>query len=184
MTEPSDDSEIIALTVGKPYPLNMPVTEGAVTELFMDGLSMVLIYLPNITEREVKSFGKPISVGMYWDKRRTYFLWQFGTGKNKMVFEGIYEPALVPEHLLKMPQLSYDTSRLVITFHVVDSSSKIIKVLRAVTLPPNISNELIELTHHQLHAPELITVPADVQQLRGIQPSQAIEFVKMFEMGV
>lgn len=177
-----DKNQIMVLTVGKKYPLKIPGGQGAIAEFLRENGSTLLILMPDLTVPEIKSVtsGK-IECGLLVNDGAILLMWTFFDKKNRPVlrFESPFNARLYND--LNIPFIDSGNTRLLIHIHLIDRSTKIIKGLRMLTMPAELTLRLFSAVKDQL----VSSSSGDIQQAKWLQktPLELFNQTKSYKMG-
>lgn len=133
------------LARGKDYPL--PIIHGGSSANFLiRGGSILQIGLPGILRSEELAIRSgPMCGGFIHDG--PYILWVFTFGN--IILECPYDIRKVRRDLLALPDVKTAQTRLVIGVHLVDTLSNILRGLRYVTVPPDLTLNFLDAAQNQ-----------------------------------
>lgn len=142
-------NDLQILNLGKPYPF--PIKEGATANFLTKSGNVLQIGLSGITKEEVYALKKnPVKIGIIVDQPLILFLFDFGDGCQ---YDCPFDVRLYSGHQLAFPDVSTEEQRLFIELHVVELSTNLIKVLRAFTLPHELTVKFLSAAKDQLASP-------------------------------
>ena len=176
----------MVLVVGERYPenlLNSLGQEGAVTEFLREMGNILFISLHNITPYETKSVRKgDMYGGLLIDHDKISFLWQFRVnGKNVFSFHGVYDVRLVPD--LNLPNMDEPAHYLVMQVHMIDTKTRILKVIRGITMPPEMTVRFINAINVQLTGIGGVAGSIPFDEWNNYEPYQLATKVRMYKLG-
>lgn len=180
----TEEHESIALVVGERYPLPLPPKQGGVTEFLRPSGNTLLLHFPDIQPFEAKAFRKgDIYAGLLVDRDNINFIWQFCKPKSKQIImsmDGHFDARLLEDPVIPEPN---PDEHLAFSIHVVDSTTKIIKALRYITLPRFLSQKFLAAVKVQLDgSPGKPTQPSADRWLQ-MEPQELATFTPMYKLG-
>jgi hypothetical protein len=177
-----NQQQFTSFVVNQPYPLPLPGIDGGIAEFLRKSGNLLLIVMPNITEEEAAVLKNGDMYGGLLKKDgEMLFIWQFfRNGKPVITLDSPFNARIIPD--IQFFDIKNEETRLVIDIHIVDSASNIIKGLRAITMPPELTLQFLSATQDQL------ALPFDhnnklLKQWMTIQPEALAKQIKMFQMG-
>jgi len=142
--------EPILLSVGEEYPFKIPESEGAVSDFLRSGGNRLIIVMPGISNEESKILRKyEMRGGLLVKNGAILFVWQFRkNGKPVVTLDSPFDARIIPD--IQFYDIEDSKTRLVIDVHIVDSISKMVCGLRAVTMPPGMTLEFLSAVQDQI----------------------------------
>jgi hypothetical protein len=165
---------MIKLSVGERYPFPLSQTEGAAAQFLVKAGNILQIAVPDIDSKEKKALKSGmIKSGMLYEKGALLLLFQFygDNGKPLLTFDSPFDVRMIPKDLLQLHSITNEFQRLAIEIHAVDNG--ILKVLRLVTMPPDMTIEFLSAAQEQLT--ELRSGDNKMQEWLNYQPVQLLE---------
>lgn len=174
--------EQVLVRVGEPYPLNVPTGEGAVSDFLRDVGNRLIVTMPNIDKREAKSFKKgSMTCGLLAKNGAILLLWQFFDEKGRKVttLDSPFQSKIIPD--INLHNINSSVDRLLIDVHVVDTATNLVKGLRAITMPPELTLKFLSAVQDQLahHG----NGEAQIQAWQRYQPEELTKTTAMYIMG-
>lgn len=135
------------------YPNPLAAQGGGAAAQFLNGEKNILqIFLPKMTHKEQTALnsGKMTAGFLY---QSGALLWLFQSydedGQILLTFEAPFDVRLIPKENLNLPDIHNSHKRLVIEVHALDEQN-ILKVLRVVSLPPELTVKFYNAVLQQL----------------------------------
>lgn len=138
------------LQVGCTYPRKIPGAEGAIAD-FLRSYNTLIIAMPEINKYEAQALKKgALQCGLLSKNGAVLLLWQFSDkqGRPILTLDSPFDARNIPD--IKLHDVTNDKTRLLIDIHIIDSATNIIKGLRAVTMPPDLTIAFLSATQDQL----------------------------------
>lgn len=148
------DDSLPLLARGQEYPFPYDAgAAGAAIQLLSSG-NILQVFLPGTSDAEesVVRFGK-MEMGLIVDQPLLLLVVRFecfGMPYPPLVLETTFDSRIVPDELFPFEHSDEAGTRLLLTVHLVDSASGVLKGLRAITTPPGLTQRLVEATREQL----------------------------------
>ena len=165
-------AEFVKLSVGETYPKRFSKNqEGAIAE-FLRVNNTLIINMPNINQNEVKSFKKGyLTCGLLAKNGAILFIWQFNDQKGRPVLtlDSPFDARIIPD--IDLHDVTTSETRLAIDINVIDTATNIVKALRLVTMPPELTlsflsavqDQLVSISNGELqHQQWMQTTPAEL----------------------
>lgn len=167
----------ISLSVGSRYPLPLK-SEGAAAQ-FLGGNNILQIAMSNISKKELRTLKKTPEVGLIVDDSLILFVFKFS---EDLIFDCPFDARLLREKgTLEIPVLESAQSRLSIEFHVIDTETMNVAVLRLITFSPYFTNLFLDAVNNQLANKNPIEPIYNKYLNRNLQ--SLAEELKMYKMG-
>lgn len=144
------DQNLVELAVNQPYPMGLPLGEGAISDFLRPASNRLLIVMPDITESEARVLRNgEMRGGMLSKNGAILFLWQFGKkGKPIITLDSPFDIRSIQD--IQLYNIDNKETRLVIDVHIVDSKSKMVRGLRSLTMPPGFSIDFLCAVQDQI----------------------------------
>lgn len=139
---------------GEKYPLLAPKVEGATAEFLTKNGNTLKILLPGIDKAEENAlrYGV-IKAGFLFEKGAILWLFEIHGKKGPLItLDAPFDARLIPSDLLDLPSITNAEQRLVIDIHAMDENL-IVKALRGITFPPDLTLEFFSAVQDQLAIP-------------------------------
>jgi hypothetical protein len=132
------------------YPLIVD-GEGARANFLHESGNILVIAVPDISNKERMALKKnKIKCGLIIDQPVILFLFDVeGFGE----IDAPFDSTLYKKTQLCLPDITNKEQRLLIDIHVVDYNTKILKVLRSVTMPPDLTLKFLSAVQDQIAMP-------------------------------
>lgn len=142
----------LRISKNSPYPLPLPAEFGALAEFFNHGVNTLLIVIPGITSAEeyIISNGR-LEGGLLSQDDSILLFWIFSHPDypgQVLRFETPFDARRIRD--LTLPVISDSNSRLPIAIHAVDSATKIVRSLRIITMPNEMSIAFLSAVQDQI----------------------------------
>jgi hypothetical protein len=138
--------------VGKLYNPNQIRWQEAVQFNIRDGQCELLMFFKNPSIYDVMAVKKAVcEFGVLKIENVIFFLYKFGTQIDWS--DQPFSIHLVPENERELPELTSENSRLTLQIILTDAGTGKIKALRMVSLSPEFSTALLNLTKEQINEP-------------------------------
>jgi hypothetical protein len=140
-----------AIAVGEIYPFKLPSCEGVVSDFLRSGSNRLLIAINDISRDEEKTLRKgELRCGMLAKNGAVLLIWQFRDNRGKPLFtlESPFDARLIKD--IQLYDVSNSKTRINIDIHIVDLSTKLIRGLRSITMPPSLTVEFLSAVQDQL----------------------------------
>jgi hypothetical protein len=147
-------TELITLTRGEPYPLPLLQSEGAAAQFLTKTGNILQIVLPGMDAKENNALRSGmIKAGFLYESGSMLFLFQFygGDGKPLITFDAPFDIRILPVDERNLHNIENQEQRLAIEVHAVDKH-KIIRALRMVTMPPDMTVKFLSAVQEQMAA--------------------------------
>lgn len=175
-------SEFVCLSINSPYPFPLPGKEGALADFLRQSGNRLLITMPDISDYEAKALRRGnLNCGMLAENGAILLLWQFcdKRGKTVMTLDSPFDARVIPD--LNLHSINNSEQRLVIETHIVDSSTKIIRGLRAITMPPELTVKFLSAVQDQLSSQQS---EHQMQIWMQQRPDQLFSQTQTYQMGL
>ncbi len=153
-----DEMDPMLLVVGQTYPRVLPSAQGAIADFLQVQGNTLMVAIDDLTAEEVAVLRRgTLRAGLLCDGSEILLLFEF-TGprqRPRFVFDCPFDARRIPLHLRELVDLPNTTYRLVITLHIVDRASGILRGLRQVTLSPATSRRFLGAVQDQLASADL-----------------------------
>lgn len=175
------DQKFATIAVNQTYPFALPPGEGAVSDFLRPSSNRLLIVMPDISNAEAKAFRKgEMRGGLLAKNGALLFIWQFLVkGKPVISLDSPFDARLIPD--VQLYNVDSKETRLAIDVHIVDSASKIIKGLRAISMPPGFSIEFLSAVQDQISSQN--NGEQQLQQWMTYQPHELSKQTHMWLLG-
>lgn len=135
-----------------PYPIPLQFEFGALSEFLSGGVNTLLIAMPGISDVEefIISAGT-LEGGVLSQGDSILLFWKFSHPDHPdlaLRFETPFDARRVTD--LTLPTITDSNSRLPITIHAVDSSNNLVRCLRLITMPNEMSIAFLEAVQDQI----------------------------------
>jgi hypothetical protein len=147
-------TELITLTRGEPYPLPLEQGQGAAAQFLMQSGNILQIGLPGMDSKEQNALRSGmIKAGFLYEGGAMLLLFQFygSDGKPLITFDAPFDIRLLSSDRRKLHNIENPEQRLAIDIHAVDEK-KILRALRVVTMPPDMTLKFLSAVQDQLAA--------------------------------
>lgn len=133
------------LAVGSKYPLPLACYEGASAQFFINDSFLLQICLPGMLKSEVKCLRSgSVEVGYRLDGFLIIILFRI----DDLEFECPFDARLIPDERYTPPNFPTPNTRILVDLHAIDTQTKVLRVLRSITLPAAFSRELAKLVEY------------------------------------
>lgn len=140
---------MIKFAVGNLYP--GIYREGITAEFFRNDANTLIIALDAITPQERDAYKKgKVRAGFLFEQGVILLFFKFG---ELPWMDCPFNASIISRDQLSIPVLETDSTRLVIEIHVIDHTSRLLKVIRAVSLSPVLSRGLVSAANRQIEKP-------------------------------
>lgn len=130
----------IALGVGSLYPLETPCHEGAAAQFLVKPGNILQVMMPSIINSELSTLKKgKICAGFITQGATIFILFEIGD----ILLECPFNPGIIPQDLISIPDLKNASQRMVVDMHVIDTDTNNLCALRSFTLAPDLTKKLI-----------------------------------------
>ena len=174
---------MIELRRGEPYPLPLEQGEGAAAQFLTKTGNILQIVLPGMDAKEQTALRSGmIKAGFLYEGGAMLFLFQFygaGAGKPLLTFDAPFDIRLYPENRRNLHNIDNAHQRLAIEIHAIDEK-KILRALRLVTMPPDMTIKFLSAVQEQLAA---IDKPGVMNQWLQHEPHELIKKTKTWVLG-
>ena len=170
------------LSKGEKYPFNLPNAQGAIANFLRESTNTLIINISSLSPSEVKTLTKgTVRCGLVYEEGEMLLLWQFLDSKKRPVFtlDSPFDARL--DKTLTLHNITSDQDRLVIDMHIIDASTHLIKGLRAITMPPELT--LIFLSRVQDQLACSVTNRLPLIQWMKVEPATLLASTKVFTLG-
>jgi hypothetical protein len=144
------NTQYSTVIVNQPYPFPLPSGQGAIAEFLRPSSNKLLIVMPEITSQEeiVLRKGK-MQAGLLVKNGEMLFIWQFlKDGNAVLTFDSPFDARVITD--IKLYDIENSNERLLIDIHVVDSATKLVRALRSITMPPELTITFLSSVQDQL----------------------------------
>lgn len=173
---------MIELARGEPYPLPVLQHEGAAANFLSKNGNILQISLPGITAKECTAFRSGmIKAGFLYQNGEFLWLFQFNDNKGLPLIT-LYAPfdvRMIHKDLLALHSIDNTQQRLVVDLHAIDEN-KILRALRAITMPPELTLEFLQAAQDQIAS---INQHGSMDQWMQQSPDELTALTKMYLMG-
>jgi hypothetical protein len=145
---------MINLVRGQPYPYQIGITEGARAEFLRNNANTLQIIVPDMTAKEEKALRTGIlKAGFLYSQGALLWLFRFYDNKGPLfTFDAPFDIRVIPADQRNLHSIDNAEQRLLVDIHIVDDKN-IIRGLRAVTLPPELTVSFLVAVQEQLTCP-------------------------------
>ncbi len=147
-------TELTLLERGKPYPMPLNQSEGAAAQFLLKTGNILQIVLPNMDSKEATALRSGmIKAGFLYEGGAMLLLFQFygDNGKPLITFDAPFDIRILPTTERNLHCIDNSEQRLAIEIHAVDER-KILRALRLVTMPPEMTLKFLSAVQDQLAA--------------------------------
>lgn len=139
---------MIKIARGESYPIHLGNMEGAKADFLTTAGHKLLIGMPGIQRSEAQAIRKGrMKAGFIKDG--PLILWVFEFPGN-LIFECPFDTRIIPQDRRELLNVKNHDQRMFIDIHLVDSASNLVRGLRGITLPPNLSLDFLSAAQDQL----------------------------------
>ena len=173
---------VIKLACGEPYPLPLQQSEGAAAQFLLKTGNILQIVLPGMTSKEKNAFKSGmIKSGFLYEGGSMLWLFQFygNDGRPVITFDAPFEIRLLPASERNLHNIDNERQRLAIEIHAIDEK-KILKALRLVTMPPDMTLAFLSAVQEQLAA---IDKPGVMGKWLQQEPHDLLKQTKTWVLG-
>jgi len=143
-----------SIVLGQPceFAIHSSGADGAFLDLFYDKSQMLVIQFNDITMDEADSFREAdIYCTLLTKDNAIRLVWIFKQGdETAFELDTEFDARLIPTEELTLTELSTEETRITLTIVLVDTKDTVVKGLRYLTIPPELSRALIDATEKQL----------------------------------
>lgn len=169
---------IFAVESKYPFPV---FQEGAQANFLCTAGNILLLSLSDISNQERLAFKKnPIKCGMIVDQPLILFLFDFGTGGQ---YDAAFDATLYKHEDLQLYDITNKEQRLLIEIHAVDFRTQILKVIRAVTMPPSLTLNFLSAVQDQLSHFDKFAYEKKLLEIYRHRTYDLIKKTKMYNLG-
>jgi hypothetical protein len=139
------------VAVNQLYPFQLPLAEGAIADFLREGSNRLLIAINDISKDEEKALRKgELRCGILVKNGAILLLWQFRDKSGKPVFtlDSPYDARSIND--IQLYDIQNSETRINIDVHIVDLSSKLVRGLRSITMPPSLTLEFLSAVQDQI----------------------------------
>lgn len=169
------------LARGERYPMPLLQSEGAAAQFLLKTGNILQIIVPGMDAKEEAALRSGmIKAGMLYEGGAMLLLFQFysNDGKPLLTFDAPFDIRLLPSSQRKLHNIDND-QRLAIEIHGVDDKL-ILRALRVVTMPPNMTIKFLSAVQDQLAA---IDKPGVMARWMQSQPHELLKTTKTWILG-
>jgi hypothetical protein len=173
---------MIQLSRGEPYPLPLEQSEGAAAQFLTKTGNVLQIVLPDMDSKEQNALRSGmIKAGFLYEGGAMLFLFQFhgNDGKPLITFDAPFDIRLLSAAERNLHNIDNAEQRLAIEIHAVDEK-KILRALRLVTIPPDMTLKFLSAVQEQLAAIDKPGVMAGWMQR---EPNELIKNTQTWVLG-
>jgi len=185
MTKPAKPAkpQFDKFIVGERHPRGAMPTEGAVSDFLRSSTNLMTISLANMTPIETKAFRKGTAYGgLLTDKNHICLIWQFYCNKQLVAtFDCPFDARLIPD--LVLPNMDDPMHHMVITLIAMDHLTTIVKALRAITLPPPLTEQLLHAVTSQLTQIGATSGAVPYSEWISYEPYELAQKIVMYKLG-
>ncbi|MEI6067947.1 MAG: hypothetical protein WCP96_11430 [Methylococcaceae bacterium] len=175
-------TEFTLLERGKPYPMPLLQSEGAAAQFLMKTGNILQIVLPDMDSKENNALRSGmIKAGFLYEGGSMLILFQFygSDGKPLITFDAPFDIRLLSSDRRELHNIENPEQRLAIEIHAVDEK-KILRALRVVTMPPDMTLKFLSAVQDQLAA---INKPGVMEKWLKQQPNDLIRQMQTWVLG-
>lgn len=135
----------------QPYPFSLPPLEGAISDFLRPSSNRLLISICDISLEEASVLSKgEMRCGLLAKNGAMLFLWQFKDKRGQPVFtlDSPFDAKAIND--IQLYDVNTSETRMNIDVHAVDLSSKLVRSLRSITMPPGLTLEFLSAVQDQL----------------------------------
>ena len=127
-------NKFVGITVGQPYPLQIPPAEGAFAEFLRDG-NRLIIRMDGMDKTELLAAKKgPIKAGFRYEAGALLWCFQIYWQSQLIIsLECPFDARLIPREQIQLHTITNRVDRLAIEIYVIDNG--ITAAIRAITMP-------------------------------------------------
>lgn len=176
------NDHLILLSTNEKYPtVFAPNSEGAQAEFLRSFGNKLVFVLPNISPEEITGFRLgEIRAGILVKNGAILFIWQiWHQGKTIITFDSVFDAKLIPD--INLYDIPTESHRLAIEVHVIDSANNVLKVIRLVSMPNEMTVEFLAAVQDQITG--LQDGSAQNALWRTKQPYELAHTTKMWQLG-
>ncbi len=143
--------KMITLAVGEQYPNKMAASqEGARADFLNENSNILLISMPNIDKKELKALKKgQLECGLLVDDGGIMLVWRFSLNNKPVVtLDSFFNAKLIKE--ISLYDITNSEERLEIEVHVVDTETNIIKAIKLMTMPNDLTLAFMSAVQNQI----------------------------------
>lgn len=172
---------MIALSVGKSYPLVISTIPGAAAQFLRDSGNILQIMLPDISAGELYALKKGrVKAGFLYENGDLLWLFTFYDQTGAVLtLDAPFDIRLYPREAMRLPDIDSPAQRLTIEIHVIDEK-RIIRALRLITMPHDLTLSFLSAVQDQL-----ASAVSGISMARWLQnePGQLTQFARMYGLG-
>jgi hypothetical protein len=174
-TSDHDHSQHIELN--QPYPFELPEEQGAIADFLSPYGNELLISIPDISSDEALILQEGDMMGGFLAQNGAIlFFWQFLNGDEAVItLDSPFDAREIPDIQLEI--LDEESTDLVIDIHVIDATTKIVKALRSVSFPPELTLKFLAAAKNQLANSQL----GEIQQTTWMN-ADLMDLVSLVQM--
>lgn len=175
-------ADFVKLAVGEAYHMHIQIGEGAAAQFLMRQGNVLQIQICNITTKELAALKSGmIKAGFLYDAGAMLLLFQFygQDGKPLLTFDCPFDIRLLTASRRNLQDIDNAEQRLAIDIHVIDEN-KILRALRVVTMPPDMTRAFLAAVMDQLAA---LDKPGIMEGWLRHEPSVLIEKAESWILG-
>lgn len=170
------------IATNKPYPFQLPATEGAISDFLRPNSNRLLLALNGINKDEEKHLRKgTLRCGLLAKNGAILFLWQFTDKQNKPIFtfDSQFDARLIKD--IQLYDVKNSETRIAIDIHIVDLSTQLVRGLRSITMPPGLTVKFLSDVQDQLSTQQ--SGNEQIQQWTSFAPQELSETTQMWLLG-
>lgn len=175
------NNQLVTLSVNKPYPYDLNVSEGAISNFLVKNENRLIIAMPNISKEEAWAFKKgAMRCGMLAKNGAILFIWQFFDKKVPVAtLDSPFDARLINN--IDLHNIENEYQRLSISVDIVDTATNLVRGLRLITMPPNLTVTFLSAVQDQLASAE--SGDSQYQIWMTFRPDDLAKQTKMWDMG-
>jgi hypothetical protein len=173
---------MIILARGELYPMPLAQKQGAAAQFLLKSGNILQIVLPDMDSKEQNALRSGlIKAGFLYESGSMLLLFQFygNDGKPLITFDAPFDIRLLPAKERNLHNIDNAEQRLTIEVHGIDEK-KILRALRLVTMPPDMTVKFLSAVQEQLAA---IDKPGVMEKWMQQQPHELINQTETWILG-
>lgn len=129
------------------YPLPLAASEGASTQFLQKGANFLQIAMPGISRGEATQVRNgTVWAGFKKDGPLIFWVFRFGD----LIFDCPFDARLISTDERDLPNIDNAETRYFFDIHLVDSQTNVIRGLRGITLPSELTRDFLCAVEEQL----------------------------------
>lgn len=172
-------NNLLRLAVNEKY--EGPISEGAKANFISTAGNLLQIGLHNISQQELLALKKhKAKIGMIADHPLILFLFDFGDGGQ---YDAPFNATLYTKEQFSLHNITNNEQRLLIEMHVVELNDFYLKVLRAFTMPPELTINFLAAAQDQIAKMSSYEYIDKLNKYMQYPIEQLINKTKMYQLG-